>query len=273
MKAARNRLSRGRTVSVKRLANRPFSFAVVLFCIVSASTALADLLYTFDGTSIDTNTWRLTRASSISQNNALFLTGASNPGYPAQLTTKDVELGIGGSAQVQITITDHTSQNFVPCGWLGLTTDDTKTTVFFDSYAVSTELDITPASIPGYSAAYFYGGGYGTGVAQSFPVALDTVYSLRLERLTDTSVRYTVLDSANSIIAQNTRTLPSFTSPLYVAIGSVSVDATFDNLQLSGNIIFVPEPSAALLLAVGVAAALWREIQVVSYSEKRNRLR
>ena len=260
MNSTRNKLSLGRPPTERLAVRFAFSFGVVLFCIVCAPTAFADVLYTFDGTSIDTNTWRLTQPQNISQNNALFLTGASNPGSPAQLTTKDVALGIGGSAQVQITFTAHTSQtNFLPKAWLGLTTDDSKRFVGFDSYAVSTELDIAPAYSPGYSAFYYYGGGFGNGVGKSFSVALDTLYSLRLERLTDTSVRYTVLDSANSIIAQNTRTLPSVTDPLYVAIGSVSVDATFDNLQLSGNIILVPEPSVPLLLAVGVAAALWRK--------------
>ncbi len=262
MYAPKNRPSPGRQASTTRFAVRlPFTFAVALSCIVSASTAFADLLYTFDGTSLDTSTWRLTEPQEISQNNALFLTDANNPGYPAQLTTKDVALGIGGSAQVQVTFTARTLLNWAQVGWLALTTDDSKRYVGFDSYAVSAQMSIDPSNYPGYSSMYFYGGGNGSGPFHSFPVPLNTLYSLRLERLTDTSVRYTVLDSANSVIAQDTRTLPSYTAPLYIALGAVSVDATFDNLQLSGNIIIIPEPSVPLLLAAAAGAALWRRRQ------------
>ncbi len=237
------------------------SLAVVLSCVVPASTAFtADLLETFDGTSIDANTWRLTEPQSISQNNALFFTKANNPGYPAQVTTMNLALGIGSAAQVQVTFTDRSLlNNYAQLVWLALTTDSAKRYVGFDSYAVSTQLNINPSSPSGYAAMYFYGGGAGNGPARLFPVSLNTLYSLRLERLTDTSVRYTVLDSADSVIAQNTRTLPSFTDPLYVALGAAAVDATFDNLQLSGNI--VPEPSALALLGLAAAAALWRRKQ------------
>jgi hypothetical protein len=106
---------------------------------------------------------------------------------------------------------------------------------------------------------YFTGGGSGSGPARLFPVSLNTLYSLRLERLTDTSVRYTVLSDAGAVIAQVNRSLPSFTDALYIALGSVSVDTTFDNLLLPGNI--VPEPAALLLLALAAAAAIWRRTQ------------
>ena len=66
---------------------------VALSCVVPASTAIsADLLNTFDGTSIDGNTWRQTNPQWISQNDALFFTTASNPGNPAQLTTTSLAL-------------------------------------------------------------------------------------------------------------------------------------------------------------------------------------
>jgi hypothetical protein len=262
MNATKNQPSPGRAASKKRFPVRlPFSLAVALSFVVPASTAFtADLLYTFDGTAIDTDTWRLTEPQSISQNNALFLTKANNPGYPAQLTTMNLALGVGGSAQVQVTFTGRTPlNNWAQLGWLALTTDDSKRYAGFDSYAVETQLSINPANYPGYAALYFYGGGYGNGPARLFSVPLNTLYSLRLERLTGTSVRYTVLNGANSVIAQDTRTLPSFTDPLYIALGAGSVDATFDNLQLSGNVI--PEPSALALLALAATAAIWRRTQ------------
>jgi hypothetical protein len=263
MNATKNQPAPGRAASKKRFPVRlPFSLAVALSCVVPASTAFtADLLYTFDGTSIDTDTWRLTEPQSISQNNALFLTVADNPGYPAQLTTKNLALGIGSSAQVQLTLTDRSPlNNWSQIAWLALATDDSQRYAGFDSYAVETQLQINPSGPPGYAALYFYGGGYGNGPARLFTVSLNTLYYLRLERLTDTSVRYTVLDSADSVIAQDTRTLPSFTDPLYIALGAATVNATFDNLQLSGNII-IPEPSALLLLVVAAAAAIWRRTQ------------
>jgi hypothetical protein len=230
------------------------SLAVVLSCFVSPSTAFtANLLDTFDGTSLDATMWRQTNPQWISQNNALFLDAASHPGNALQVTTLNLGLGIGGSAQVQVTFTGRDLLNSTAqTAWLALTTDDSKYFVGVDSYAVSDEMHINPLSPVGYTDMYYSGGGNGNGNYRTFAVPLNTLFSLRLERLTATSVRYSVLNSANSIIAQDTRILPSYTDPLYLALGDISVDATFDNLQLSGNII--PEPSASALLGLGAAA-------------------
>jgi hypothetical protein len=108
-------------------------------------------------------------------------------------------------------------------------------------------------TMPGYSAVYYRDGG-GDGVGRRFATYLNTLYSLRVERLSDTSARFSVLNSAGSVLAQNTRTLSSFPDPLFVAMGTLAVDATFDNLQVSGNVI--PEPGSASLLLIG-GAVMW----------------
>jgi hypothetical protein len=252
-------------LSPRRSASQPFSLrvALALAMLVSCSGwAFAGFnsngLETFDGTNVDTSTWRLTNPQWISQNNAAFISmsTSTNPATPTQLTTTSIALGLSSSAEIQATFTAHTPvSNYSQFVYLALTTADSPHGWdLFDSYAVSAELDFGPFG-SGFIANYYSGGG-GNGNGHVYTTTLNTLYSLRLERLSDTGVRYTLYDSANSILYQYLRTLPSYTGPLYVAFGADSVDATFDNLQLSGNI--VPEPSASALLGVAAAAALWR---------------
>ena len=165
-------------------------------------------------------------------------------------------LGIGGLAQVQVTFTALTSTpNYATLAYLALTTDSSGFGSLWDSYGLSTQLQAGPTHtglIGGNPLSV-------TNIApvRLFPVTLNTTYSLRLERLSDTSVRYTALNSVGVVLGQITRTLPSYTDPLYVVLGAISVDATFDNLQLSGTVI--PEPTTFTLLGLGsLALAVWR---------------
>jgi hypothetical protein len=206
-------------------------------------------LETFDGTEIDTGTWRLVNPQAISQNDAAFFAVANSAGTTTELITTDVGLGIGGLAQVQVTFSALTSTpNYSTSAYLALTTDSSGFGSPWDSYGLITEL----RAGPNYSGLIAGTPLSVTNIApfRQFPVSLNTTYSLRLERLSDTAVRYTVLNGQGlTILGQVTRTLPSYAEALHVALGVRSVNATFDNLQLSGTII--PEPATLSLLSLG----------------------
>lgn len=233
---------------------RYFQFAATLALILSGSLRAGAVfssgwLETFDGTNIDPGTWRQVNSQLISQNGTAFFAAANSPGIVTELITTDVLLGIGGRAQVQVAINAlTTTPNYSQFAYLALSTDSSGFGTPWDSYGLFTELS-SAGALSGLVASTTISV---TNIAplRTFPVALNTTYSLRLERLTDTQVRYTVLDGSGiSILGQVTRTLPSFTEPLYVAIGARSVDATFDNLQLLGTI--VPEPGTVSLFGLG----------------------
>jgi hypothetical protein len=203
---------------------------------------------TFDGTVIDTNHYRQNHAELMSQNNALFITAAANEGIPVENVTTTKALGVGGVAQVQVTVTAKSPlTNFSHQVYLALTTDTSTNSHFFDSYGVASNLSF---NAPGGFTGSNYSNGSGTGDGFVLSTSLNTLYSLKIERLSDTSVYYAVLNSSNTILSQTTRVVPSYASPLFISIGGTAVNASFDNLTLTGNV--VPEPaSAALLLLAG----------------------
>jgi hypothetical protein len=214
-------------------------------------------LETFDGTSVDSSTWRLTNPQWVSQNSAasINMSGSTNPAVPTQFTSSGIALGVSSSAKIQVTFTGHGPSNFTQIAYLSLTSADSgQGWYLFDSYAVEAQLGLGPYD-DAFMAGYYHGGGGDAG-GHVYSTALNTLYSIQLERLSDTSVRYTLYDSANTIIQQYLRTLPSYTGPLYIAFGADSIDATFDNLQLTGTI--VPEPSASALLGTSVGLLILR---------------
>jgi hypothetical protein len=227
---------------------------LILSCRLPAGAVFSNgWLETFDGNNIDPGTWRQVNPGLISQNNAAFFAAANSPGNVTELISTDIRLGIGGRAQVQVAISALTSTpNFAKFAYLALTTDSSGFGVPWDSYGLITELEAgtypgliasTPLSVTNMAPA------------RIFPVTLNTTYSLRLERLSDTQVRYTVLDGQGlNILGQLTRILPSYAESLHIAVGARSVDATFDNLQLFGTV--VPEPTTFSLLSF-CSLALW----------------
>lgn len=229
--------------------------ALVFTCSFPARAAFSSgWVEPFNGSHIDTDTWRQVNPEEISQNNAAFFAAANTPGFAAELITTKIGLGIGGRAQVQVSISAlTTTPNYAKFAYLGLTTDSSGFGTPWDSYGLFAEL----SSAGGFSGLVASTPITVTNIAplRIFPVTLNTTYSLRLERLSDTVVRYTALDGPGlNVLGQVTRTLPSFTEPLYIALGARSVDATFDNLQLSGTI--VPEPATFSFLSFGALALL-----------------
>jgi hypothetical protein len=225
-----------------------FTLALILSCRLPAGAAFSNgWLETFNGVNIDTGTWRQVNPELISQNNSAFFAVANSPGIVSELITTDVRLGIGGRAQVQVAISALTSTpNYAKFAYLALTTDSSGFGTPWDSYGLNTELS-SAGALSGLVASTPLSV---TNIAplRIFPVSLNTTYSLLLERLSDTQVRYTVMDGQGlNILGQVTRILPSYTEPLYVALGARSVDATFDNLQLFGTV--VPEPTTFSLLS------------------------
>jgi hypothetical protein len=209
-------------------------------------------LETFSGATVDSNTWRMIHPEHLSQNNAAIFTCAASPGEPTHLVSiAGIALGVGGTAQVQLNASARTSEtNFSRAAWIVLTTDNSGVGFLQDSYAVATELSYGTPSFTGN----YYASGAGTGNGSVFTPSLNHEYGLRIGRLTSTSIRHTLLDTNNSILRQLTRTVPANTDLLQIAIAATSIDATFDNVQLSGN--YIPEPASAIVILS--AAALLR---------------
>src|SRR4051794_18934904 len=160
-----------------------------------SSISSATGLDTFDGTAIDASTYRIindwVNPASLTQNNALIFSNIPGSEHVTGIVTRFSAIGVGGAAQVQINATRVPSPPTSSFAVLCLTTDSAGSWYVLDSYALACEVDYSSHSFLNEYAAYPDGDGSG----QVIPIVTGRTCTFRIERLSETSVRASVLDA------------------------------------------------------------------------------
>jgi hypothetical protein len=207
-------------------------------------------LETFNGTTLDGTTWEEDSPQFISQNDGLFMNTVSNAGQLAQYTTSYEAIDVGGFAQVQVTISAYSLNTDIgQFAYLGLTTNTNKSMTLVrgkEPYSLYIEANVDPETT-GFFDDYSSGA---TNIASGSiaAISLNQPYTLRLDRLSNTSVEYQATNSLGQTIFSETETWPAFSGPVFVALGVDSINAKFNNLQLGGSFGDVPEPEIVVWL-------------------------
>ena len=177
----------------------------------------------FSGTTLDLSAFRASLGDVVAtQNNGLYLSGA-DAHAGSELTTRTISVPVGGYAELSARATAQNSDNlYTQLIFAGLATDDSPSQI--------PELGSTYA----FTAAYFNsnfnkfaaivgssGSGNSFNIATPALPALDLNYILRLDRLSATSIRFSVLDENHTELGSLTRsTANTVSGPMKVFLGT-----------------------------------------------------
>jgi hypothetical protein len=208
----------------------------------------------FDGTSKEPSVWEEYHATNqgfAAQNNAMLLASPAS-GSGIEYTTTLAQVGIGGSVRVEVS-----EASLKPGGSyasLVLTTNSFGTTWQFSFDDHWLEMDYFDGT--GFSS--WYGGdGSSTGMIESgtYTSTPGEMVKLEINRLSATTAAFSAFAADNTLLFTRTHTFSGMPSSLYVALFAYNLDATFDNVTLTGNYV-VPEPT--LLAPLAAVTLLYR---------------
>jgi hypothetical protein len=244
----------------------PFKLGVsTLFVLTSTlpvSAAFINGVESFSGSSLDTTTWTAHFngfGGSFSQNNELNVV-ADVGGRPQSYDYKAPNTPIAVGAFVQTDVTFH-SHNLDPI-WTqtaGLVlTSNSKGGAFgylADTAFVGLLADFNVSTFTGVHGGN--GGGSGFNLpsllhpGQTVTPLLETQYTLRIDRLTQTSFRDTLYDGTGIKLCALDFAIPTAPTAMYVDLAGVGTSSTY-------HIVVIPEPSSLSIFALGLIGAIRR---------------
>ena len=226
----------------------------ILVVFTAASAPLSQAAFrnaseTFDGTQLDSTAWQPVAyptdpTSPFSQNDALTIdgTGVSRDAF---YTTREQRIGVGEGVQVDVRMNAYTDHGpaYTTAIFVALTTND-QTGVWIIPTTASSSFWFEDSPPIGIDCIVARGN---TGTGTTIPGFVKgaqpegSVYTYRIERLTELSARFSVFDAMGHLLGEYTRTdLAGIPSDLFVSLGVMSASATFDNVRI------IPDPSMAV---------------------------
>ena len=227
------------------------AIGAVCYAFCTANVARADFVggvENFAGTSLDLTTWQAFPSPPVApileQNDGLTIRGGSNHPPHADYTTQNLTVGIGQSVRVTLRTPSQDGHHYL---WLTTNNHGSSMATVWDSRLIG---------IDAYSLGIVaLQGGDGTAHGEFLShdaLTINTIYMLQIDRLSQTTARFSVRSANGTELFGLTRTgLTNLPANLFVSIGNAGSSTTF----LS---VVVPETAGSAILMLLAASSVRR---------------